>query len=1018
MPFVVRRCFSKPYVYFGIRKFDTWLSTRKQLSFRFAAVDRAGKPISSAAARVVISQYHYETVIERSYKRYNYVSQRKETILFSRDMNVSGTGTILPFTPSRSGEYEVRIMLPGSENYVSASFFAYGWGDTDYSSFEVSREGEITISSDKGSYKPGEKARILFKSPFDGQLLVTFEQNNVLEYKYLTLKNKSASMDLPITSAQLPNVYIDATAFRKTTDEFIPLTVAHGVLPVKVDDIHLRMNVGIKAVAKSRSGVKQLITVNTLPNAAVTIAVVDEGILQVTDFKSPDPYSWFYQKRALEVSSYDIYGQLYPEMRSGSSPAGGESFDLARRVNPLTGSRVRLISKWSGLLKAKSSGVCNYIIDIPQFSGSLRVMAVAYRDKQFGASEQFIRVADPIVISMALPRFLSPGDKASVAVTLNNTTSSDTKASVRMDASGPAGVISGKSAGTTIGAGKEKVMGFEVLASNNLGNALFTVTVNAMGQKFTQQITVPVRPPSGLTFINGSGMIPAGSVKTIKTSGELIAGGVHSKLLLSKSPVARYMSNLNYLLRYPYGCLEQTISTAFPQLYFRDLVKMLGTGKDQGVSESGNPEYNVQQCISKVESMQLYNGGFPLWNEGGNAQYWASAYAAHFLLEAREAGFDVNPKVLDGSLHFLEQKVKERETGTWFYQEKNIRKSRTVPRQEIFYSLYVLALADRANVPTMNFYKTQLASLAPESKYLLAASFMLAGDRKSYLAVLPGAFGNEKGESMCGSSFGSYLRDLSLSLNALLEADPENPQVGELMQLVTGELDNTNRNYTTQENAFALMAIGKQAKRAGKSNVTAQVTAEGKVLGSFAGSDLQLTNDIADKTLTISTKGSGLLYYSWELSGIRQRPLAGSDDSYLKVRRRFLDRDGREISGNNFRQNDLVVVEIAVESTGGKMIENVAVTDLLPACFEIENSRLVTERQFTWMKARSTPEYIDVRDDRISFFTALTGKTSYFYYTLRVVSQGIFTLGSVSADAMYNGLFHSSSGSGKVTIRP
>jgi len=198
-------------------------------------------------------------------------------------LNIKGSGTALPFVPVESGEYEVRIMAPGSENYVSRTFYAYGWGDTDYSSFEVSREGEVTITPDKTLYTAGENAKLLLKAPFDGQLLVAIEQDNVLTYKFLELKNKSASMELTVSKDHLPNIYIDATAFRKSVDMSIPLTVAHGVISLKVDDASAKLNVAISAPEKSRSGIKQTFTIKTAPDAEITIAVVDEGILQITD---------------------------------------------------------------------------------------------------------------------------------------------------------------------------------------------------------------------------------------------------------------------------------------------------------------------------------------------------------------------------------------------------------------------------------------------------------------------------------------------------------------------------------------------------------------------------------------------------------------------------------------------------------------------------------------------------------------------------------------------------------------
>jgi hypothetical protein len=293
---------------------------------------------------------------------------------------------------------------------------------------------------------------------------------------------------------------------------------------------------------------------------------------------------------------------------------------------------------------------------------------------------------------------------------------------------------------------------------------------------------------------------------------------------------------------------------------------------------------------------------------------------------------------------------------------------------------------------------------------------MLAGDVKSFRTVLPKSFGNEKTVTGFGGSYASWLRDRSIALNALLEADPNNPQVNELLKSISVEMKNA-RYCSTQETAFALLAIGKHARKVMGSDVTAQISANGKVLANYANKDLQLPVDINNKTITVAAKGKGALYYYYELSGIKLTPNVVDEDKYLKVRRRFLDRNGNPISGNTFSQNELVIVELTAQAEAGMNVQNVAVTDLLPACFEIENSRLVAEREMDFMKNRSTPEYTDIRDDRISFFTALDGTVRTFYYTVRVVSKGTFVIGAVSADAMYNVEYHSYSGSGKVSVK-
>ncbi len=1006
-------------VFFGIKYFDYWVSTRKPMNFNFVAVDREGKPRSAERATVVVLYYKYETVIENDNGRYRYVSQRKESRVMSKEVIVRGTATPVAFTPSKSGEYEVRIIPQGSESYVSARFWAYGWSDTDYSSFEVNREGEVTITADQEAYKVGEKAKLLFKAPFDGKMLVSFEQNNTVEYRYVDLVNKSASLEIPIGKDHLPNVFVNATAFKKISNTEIPLTVAHGLISLKVEDPSTKLKVDLVSLDRSKSNTKQDITVRTAPNAEVTLAVVDEGILQITNYKSPDPYAWFYGKRALEVNSYDVYAQLYPEL--SSSFGGGSPFDLSRRVNPLTNKRVKLVSIWSGILKADASGNVKFTVDIPAFSGALRVMAVAYKGNAFGSAEKQIKVADDIVVSTSLPRFTSPGDKVSMSVNLANTTIKSCNATVSVTATPPLKVAGDHSANVSIGPNSEAVADFNIEASQMIGNGKVTVTVNNGAEKFTQEVELTVRPASGLTYVSESGVVKAGENKQIDVNSNLLPYGIKSKMVLSLSPAAEFAANLDYLLRYPYGCLEQTVSAAFPQIYLRDLatVAVMANKRINPDLASDMPDYNVQQAITKVESMQLYNGGLSMWPEGGNAQWWTTAYATHFLIEAQKAGFEVNDKVLERALKFLDQKSRDREESEYFYYSGATVKSRKIARQEIFYSVYVLALADKAPKATMNYYKSKLDQMSMDSRYLLAASYLLSGDKRSYQSVLPATFGTDKAVNQFDGSFASFVRERALALNCLLEVDPSNSQVPELVMILSSELrKKSNYYYSTQDNAQILLALGKLAKKQLNSNITATISVDGANVGTFKNKELLLNNDLNDKKISISAEGKGEVYYYYELSGLTSTPAKGDLDNYLKVRKRFFDRNGKELNASTpFKQSDLIVVEVMIQASSGTSVENVVVTDLLPACFEIENSRLVTERELPWAKSQAYADYTDIRDDRISYFTTAYSSPRYFYYTVRAVSKGTYQMGAVSADAMYNGMYRSYSGARVVTVQ-
>ena len=252
-------------------------------------------------------------------------------------------------------------------------------------------------------------------------------------------------------------------------------------------------------------------------------------------------------------------------------------------------------------------------------------------------------------------------------------------------------------------------------------------------------------------------------------------------------------------------------------------------------------------------------------------------------------------------------------------------------------------------------------------------------------------------------------------LNALITTDPNNPQIPGLARQLSRQLKAAGW-LSTQERAFALLALGKVARQNAKSTATAALFLDGKPAGSFTGKDLTLRN-VANRAVSLRSTGSGNLYYFWETEGISASGQVHEEDAYLRVRRQFLNRDGVPLGIPSFRQNDLVVVKITLEAADAAgEIKNVAITDLLPAGLEIENPRIGALRELAWAKDASTPDYLDVRDDRINLFTTATGTPKHFYYLCRAVSKGTFKLGPVNADAMYNADYHSYNGAGVVRV--
>lgn len=997
-------------VFVGIKEGYDYISTRSPVRIPLIALDKNGIPQNGINVEVRVIKKEWNTVIEQSGDHYRYVSQEQKKVVAQQGLKISGDAMYFSYVPMLSGSYEVQVFLPGHEGYVSKSFYAWGFSDSQYTSFEVNNEGNVDIKPDKDKYNMGEDVKLLFTTPFEGRMLVTVERDKLLKHFYLSTSNKSASLSFKAEDMCVPNVYVTATLFRPMDGADMPLTVAHGFRNVPVENVKNHIPVSVTLAPKSRSKTKQSINVKTAPGAYVTIAAVDEGILQVKNYQTPDAYAYFYQKVALSMMSYDIYPLLLPEIKTTRSSTGGDDAGANSnlRVNPLFVNRVKNVSFWSGILQADGSGNLRYDIDVPQFSGDIRAMVVAYKGKGFGSADQHMKVADPVVISTALPRVLSPRDEVVMPVTLSNTTPKDAVANISLQLAGPLGIAGPAKQRVTIPANREARVVFNVTAQNAIGAAKVTVAVQAMNETFTNETEIAVRPPASLQKLTGSGTAAAGVVTTIAPSANFLPATVSGKLIIGKSPLVPFSKNLEYLVHYPYGCVEQTTSAAFPQLYYADLVKSI-TGAN--VSDP-NPSYNVQQAILKLQSMQMSNGALMYWPGGGSESWWGSVYATHFLLEARKAGYDVNEKTVDHLLQYLRFKLQKRTTEVLYYNEKL---SKEIAAKEVAYSLYVLALAGQPQTATMNYYKGNPGMLAIDSKYLLAAAYGLSGNPQAARQVLPAAFVGEKANKSFGGSFYSYIRDAGLSLSAMVDIDPSNPQVGSLARTISALMRTPYLN--TQENVWGVLALGKVARAANATNATAAVFTGSKQIGTSTGAPATIDlKPYINRPLQMQVKGKGNYYYFWEIAGITADGSYKEEDSYLKVRRSYYDRNGTPIAGNSFRQNDLIVIRISLQAQFNTPVENVVVTDMLPAGFEIENTRLNDMQGMKWIKEEATPDYLDYRDDRLNLFTTATGTQKDFYYMVRAVSPGLYQLGPVQADAMYNGFFHSYNGAGVVRI--
>ena len=981
--------------YLGIGLLPGWLQSDRPINIDLIALDLNEKPTQSKA-RMDIILSTWETVLERNYGQTRYISQKKERLIQSKEVYINGKHTE-SYIPRESGEYIIRVSLPGSNSWVEERFYAYTWGGISESNFKIDKDGKIDITLDKDTYQIGQEAKVLFKTPFSGEMIVTVEQNKTFEYYSISSDEKGATLKLKIKDEFFPNIYISATLIRKASASSIPLTVAHGYANVNIDKPSLKLPVIIDAPQESRSDKKQTIKVKTSPGAEVTIAVVDQGILQITDYKTPAPFDYFYARRALEVDSYDLFDELLPELsRNSLSTGGDQGFDIGKRLNPLTSKRVKLLSLWSKRLRANSKGEVTFIADIPKFSGAVRIMAVASKDNLFGTGESYIKIADPITISSSIPRFLSPDDNASIAVTLTNTTAVPMDVKVSVKTSGKVTAQNIDRPMLRIAANSEASINYHLLAQSTIGNGKIKLIAETTNETFSDETEISVRPPVPYVKIAKSGIIKNSEELKLSTDNKLHPESSTSRLMITRNPAGQYADLLEGLINYPHGCIEQVISSAFPQIFYADLSRMLKKSK----GSTYNINDNIKEAIRRISSSQLYNGSIVTWPGYDDPNWWNTAYAAHFLYEADRAGYTIDTKVQDYIHKFLLEQVKQKNTKKYYYWTGDSYIERVEASHDIFYSLYVLALSGKHHLPTMNYFKSHPDLLSLQSKYLLALTYKLTGDQKSYNALLPTLY-NETPASMNSGSYDSPIRNKALILYTLASVDPDNQQII-IMSKQLGEMLRAAKWLNTQERVFSVLALGKLAGNNKNDDIKATVFNNNKTTPV---SDNDFISEVIGN-VTIKTTGTGTLYWFLETEGLPINNKVQIEDRILKVRRQIFTRAGKLVSGT-LKQNDLLVIAVSISTTDNSVIENTVISDLLPACFEIENSRLTAERDMPWIIQRSIPDYFDLRDDRALFYTTASGKPKTFYYMVRVVNKGTYKYAPIGAEAMYNGQYYS-----------
>jgi uncharacterized protein YfaS (alpha-2-macroglobulin family) len=996
-------------VYIGLRRAgdpDVYPDPGKPVQFEWVTVGIDGKETKNGGLRAELFDDEWHTLLRRTASGYAYESTKDSVLLTTHPIVGGSSRGTFTFMPSAYRTFRVVVSDASTGASTAVEFCAGGWG---YSPWAMKNPGRVQLDLDKDEYAPGDTATLAIKSPFAGKLLVTVERDDINYTTIETLTGNSGKITIPLTAELRPNAYVTATVVRAAKDlEPGEAGRAFGAIPINVDREANRIRPSITIPPDMRSNRALPVEVSTEPGATVTIAAVDEGILQLIAQKTPDPHAYFYRKLALGVSTADIFAELLPEVkpRGGATAGGGENLEgLAQYVRADSIRRAKPIAFWSGALKADASGKVRTKFDISDFQGGVRVMAVAHHGRHFGSSEAMTRVHDPIVLMPTFPRFLSVRDQVSIPVGVRNDTGRAGRFTIRAEGS----LDSLRSLGMTqtldLPNASEKTLFFTLKAPQQPGDVAIDITANGNGQSAKASAHVGVRWDLPVESIEDSGRFNEPSA--LFRNGALDQfqpGSVERTLVISPLPLVQFRGKLIYLLHYPYGCVEQTTSSVFPLIYFGDLAQEL----DPEAFAKNDSAAMVAAGIKRLATMQTYNGSFSMWPYGTTTHEWGTIYATHFLVEAHRAGHDVPQPMLDRALAYLGTSTKPKDNFD------------SLELEPVVYSLYVLARAGKADIGTMDYIREHhLARLNPHSRVMLAAAYASTGNPKVLEVIAAGVRDIDDVARNTGGCFDSAIRNRAMMLLALLDAAPNDPRIANLVERLTRDI--SDRYWSTQESAFALIALGQLAHaqhQAGTYRGT--VFVDGKSIGDFTGKTAVFRH-IRGRNVEVRMLGAynkGAAYYSMTTSGVRTAAAFKPESAGITVKREFFTRDGKVVDPNDIRQGDLLVCAVHVQSTNGAM-SNVVVQNLIPSGLEVENPRLKSSESFTWITGEMSEwTNVDIRDDQVIDFIELPASGTPTYYTLlRAVTPGVYQQPPVFAEAMYARMNHAVGERGVITVK-
>jgi len=971
------------------------LLTDKDHEVRIATVDAKGNPISRNGLKVELFKLNWKWWWDNSYDNIsNYVGRSyREPVATGRVNTSSGTGTYkLRVNHPAWGRYYLKVEDPVSGH--SAGEIVYldwpGWAGKGKRG-ELDGATMLDFAVEKEEYKVGEKVKLSIPSTEGNRILVSLETGSeVLQTFWVESEANNTNIAFDATPSMAPNVYTHLTMIQphEQTSNDLPIRL-YGVKSIKVVDAETQLNPVVKMPKELRPEQTFDIEVSEKSGKAMayTVAVVDEGLLDITNYKTPKPWDSFFAREALGIKTWDVYDDVMGAF-SGKMDyllAVGGDGDLKPKEEK-DANRFKPVVKFLGPFYLEKGDSRKHTVKMPQYIGSIKTMVVAASEGAYGNTDMVTPVKQPLMVLATLPRVAGPGETMKLPVNIFALENNVKNVSVEVETSGVLTLSGSNSSKVTFSKAGDKVEYFEIKAKNALGVGKVKVTATSGSIKASYDIEMNVIPRNPTTTDIADKVIANGTGWEYNYSPIGMLGENNAYIEISSLPALNLEQRLKYLIRYPHGCIEQTTSSVFAQLYLDKLITLPENRK-------GEIQRNVEAAIDRLKAFQLGSGGFTYWPGNDYPNNWGTNYAGHFLLEAKKAGYLVSESMLSSWISFQSQKA-----DAWGPLSTNDDNDLIQA-----YRLYTLALAGSPAIGAMNRMKEN-DKVRREAKWRLALAYAASGFDDQAKKLIDGL--SIKADSTLRDyrySYGSATRNKAMILETLLELDQKEKSF-ELLMEIAREMGDKNKWMSTQTTAYCFIAIAKYAEDFGVENETNTSVDIGGKTTSITGTDFinQVSIESPDKkaSIKIENMGEAPVFARIIRMGI---PLEGTEEEIkrnIDVTVLYTDMKGNpinDISGLKQGTNFKAIVQVVNPGLKG-VYNELALTQIYPSGWEIINTRLDGSAA-----TNDKVDYLDIRDDRtMHYFDLKPNESATFEVLLNAAYRGNYYLPSISVEAMYD----------------